>query len=68
MSAWNWAVPVRARILIRDNPLAEVDATAPRGAIGWIQDEADGYLWVDFGKGAISCFPDEVRPATRKPR
>ena len=51
---------VRAICNIADSPLARQDGSAKRGDVGDVEDIADGYLWVDFGSGAIACLPDEV--------
>jgi len=51
---------VRARCPIADTPLARRDASAARGAVGDVEDAADGWLWVDFGRGTIACSPDEL--------
>ena len=52
-----------ARRRIEDSPLAEVDASARRGQRGEVVDVdgVDGYVYVDFGKGAIACTIDEIR-------
>jgi hypothetical protein len=52
-----------ARCTIHDTPLAEVDATALRGERGEVVDvdTIDGYVFVDFGRGAIMCSPEEIK-------
>jgi hypothetical protein len=56
---WDGA-KVKARVRIHDSPLAEDDASARQGESGVIVDIADGWLFVDFGRGVIICHPDEV--------
>lgn len=51
---------VRARRSILDSPLTDYDGSARRGDVGAIQEIADGWLFVDFGRGAILCHPDEI--------
>jgi len=48
---------------IPDSPLATVDGSARRGDRGDVVDVdiLDGYVYVDFGRGAIPCYPDEIR-------
>jgi hypothetical protein len=52
-----------ARCKIYDNPLAAVDSTARRGERGDVVDVdfIDGYVFVDFGRGAIMCLPEEIK-------
>jgi hypothetical protein len=52
-----------ARCTIYDNPLAAVDSTARRGERGDVVDvdTIDGYVFVDFGRGAIMCLPEEIK-------
>jgi hypothetical protein len=53
---------VMARRGIEDSPLAEIDSSCRRGAVGECLDfsESDNLLYVDFGNGAIACYPEEV--------
>lgn len=53
---------VRARCSIPDHPLARIDGSARRGDLGSVDDidTADGLWWVDFGRGAIACTPEEL--------
>jgi hypothetical protein len=53
---------VVARSRIEDNPLAEMDSSANSGDTGLCEDysECDGLIYVDFGRGAIACYPNEV--------
>ncbi len=54
---------VRARQRIQDSPLvAGVDGSATKGQIGNVVDvvPCDGLVFVDFGRGAIACAPDEL--------
>lgn len=52
---------VVAKQRIRQSPLSEAP-DVPRGTSGHIEDEADGYLWVDFGEpyGAVACDAKEL--------
>jgi len=52
-----------ARCTIHDNPLAHVDSTARRGERGDVVDvdTIDGFVYVDFGRGAIACTPEEIK-------
>lgn len=54
---------VKAIVDIEDSPLASEDGSCKRGAIGECEDfsEVDGLLYVDFGRGAIACYPEEVK-------
>ena len=47
---------VQARREIAQSPLSRAPAV-PRGTFGYIQDVADGLLWVDFGglRGVVAC-------------
>lgn len=47
---------------IEQSPLSNAPGV-PRGSVGFIQDEADDLLWVDFGGfyGVVACDPKEVR-------
>lgn len=54
---------VKARHAIEDSPLAEVDGSCARGAVGYCEDFDGEMLYVDFGRGAIMCDPSEVRIA-----
>ncbi len=53
---------VKAVRAIADNPLARVDSSAPRGAIGYVDDiDYTGELiMVDFGRGSIACAASEL--------
>lgn len=51
---------VKAICNIADSPLAKIDCSARHGDVGNVEDVADGYLWVDFGSGAIACSTNEV--------
>ena len=52
-----------ARRNIQDSPLAVVDCSARKGDKGDVVDvdESAGLLFVDFGRGAIACSPEDVR-------
>jgi hypothetical protein len=54
---------VQARLLIEQSPLSDAPAV-PVGTRGHIEDESEGYYWVDFGEpyGVIACAADELRP------
>lgn len=54
---------VIARRNIQDSPLAVVDCSARKGDKGNVVDvdESAGLLFVDFGRGAIACSPEDVR-------
>jgi len=54
---------VIARRNIQDSPLAVVDCSARKGDRGDVVDvdESAGLLFVDFGRGAIACSPEDVR-------
>ena len=54
---------VTARRNIQDSPLAVVDCSARKGEKGDVVDvdESAGLLFVDFGRGAIACSPEDVR-------
>lgn len=54
--------PVTARFRIQQNPLSPAPAV-PRGACGHIEDEADGFAWVDFGGayGVVCCDIRELK-------
>jgi hypothetical protein len=56
---------VRAVRRIFDNPLAKHPSDVERDEIGDVQDvlRVDGLVVVDFGRGAVLCSPDEIRPA-----
>jgi hypothetical protein len=52
----------RAARPVSDSPLAPIDGSVRAGAIGEVCD-VDGcneVVFVDFGKGAIACTPDEL--------
>lgn len=55
---------VRARRRIHDSPLADEDATTPRGSVGTVEDviELDGIVVVEFDSGVLPCSPDEIEP------
>ena len=54
---------VIARRNIQDSPLAVVDCSARKGDKGNVVDvdESAGLFFVDFGRGAIACSPEDVR-------
>ncbi len=54
---------VTARVTIWQNPLAARRLAVPAGSVGHIEDEADGYLFVDFGEpyGTVQCEPADLR-------
>ena len=54
---------VIARRNIQDSPLAVVDCSARKGDRGDVVDvdESAGLFFVDFGRGAIACLPEDVR-------
>lgn len=56
-----WTRPVIARRMIRQCPTS-TDLDVPAGRPGWLQDVADGLLWIDFGDGfgVVPCEPSEV--------
>jgi hypothetical protein len=60
---WRSTETAIARRAIYDSPLASVDASARRGERGDVVDvdDADGYVYVDFGRGAIACAPEEIK-------
>ena len=60
---WANTATAVARHDIPDSPLAEVDAGAQAGQRGDVVDVdyLDGYVYVDFGRGAIPCYPEELR-------
>jgi hypothetical protein len=51
---------VKAKARIYDSPLTEEDGGAHKGEVGIIVEICDGWIFVDFGRGAIICHPDEV--------
>lgn len=55
---------VKARRRIHDSPLAKEDATAPRGAIGSVEDidRLNNIVVVEFESGVLLCDPDELEP------
>lgn len=59
---FNWNRPVVATRKIRQCPLSK-DQDVPAGRRGFIQDIADGLVWVDFGKrfGVVPCESAEIR-------
>lgn len=61
---------VRARRRIEDSPLSAPPAPAARGSIGSVEDiDGSGELvFVDFGRGAIACAPDELAVVAERPR
>jgi hypothetical protein len=54
---------VRAIRSIYPNPLDHDGRIVRRGEVGEIQDEADGFLFVEFGDELAMCDKSEVRPA-----
>jgi hypothetical protein len=62
LKKWTSANVARARVDIQDSPLATDDASARRGAIGNVEDvdRLSGFIYVDFGRGAIACYPEEL--------
>ncbi len=60
---WRSTETAISRRAIHDSPLASADASARRGERGNVVDvdEIDGYVYVDFGRGAIACYPDEIK-------
>lgn len=60
---WRSTETAVARRAIHDSPLASVDASARRGERGDVVDvdELDGLVYVDFGRGAIACYPEEIK-------
>lgn len=52
---------VKAKNKIEQNPLSN-DPNIPKGTIGYIEDEADNLLWVDFGEpfGVVATEYKEV--------
>jgi hypothetical protein len=60
---WRSTKTAIARRSIHDSPLASVDASARRGERGDIVDvdDLDGYVYVDFGRGPIACYPEEIK-------
>ena len=60
---WRSTETAFARRAIHDSPLASADAGAGRGERGNVVDvdEIDGYVYVDFGRGAIACYPEEIK-------
>ena len=65
---WSYHVKYRAVCDIADCPSSREDSSAMKGDIGELQsvDELEGYLFVDFGRGAILCLLSEVRPVSPK--
>jgi hypothetical protein len=62
-SYWRSTETAVARHAIPDSPLAEVDGSARRGEQGDVVDvdELNGWVYVDFGRGAIACAPEEIK-------
>lgn len=62
-SYWRGTESAVARYTIPDSPLASDDAGAKRGQRGNVVDvdDVDGYVYVDFGSGAIACAPEEIK-------
>lgn len=60
---WRSTETAIARRAIHDSPLANVDSSARRGERGDVVDvdDLDGYVYVDFGRGAIACYPEEIK-------
>ena len=55
---------VVAKKNIYPNPLESDGRIVRRGEVGEIQDEADGFFFVEFSDGYISmCDKSELRPA-----
>lgn len=54
---------VKATRRIEPNPLDRNGRAIKRGEIGYIQDEADGFFFVEFGEEIAMCDKSEVRPA-----
>ncbi len=55
---------VAAKKNIYPNPLERDGRIVKRGEVGEIQDEADGFFFVEFSDGYISmCDKSELRPA-----
>lgn len=54
---------VRAVCSIFPCPADRAGRVISRGEIGHIQDEADGFLFVEFGDEIAMCDMSEVRPA-----
>jgi len=63
LDLWRNTATAVARHDIPDSPLAAVDAGAQAGQRGDVVDVdyLDGYVYVDFGRGAIPCYPEELR-------
>jgi hypothetical protein len=63
INQWLHRETATARCTIYDNPLTAVDATARSGERGDVVDVdlIDGYVFVDFGRGAIMCLPKEIK-------
>jgi hypothetical protein len=63
LDRWLNADTAVARYDIHDSPLASEDASARRGQRGDVVDVdcVDGYVYVDFGRGAIACTPEEIK-------
>jgi hypothetical protein len=62
-SYWRSTETAIARHAIPDSPLAGEDSSAKRGQRGDVADvdELDGLVYVDFGRGAIACAPEEIK-------
>jgi hypothetical protein len=60
---WRSTETAIARRSIHDSPLASADASARRGERGDVVDvdDLDGLVYVDFGRGAIACYPEELK-------
>lgn len=58
----NGAGYVVARKTIEQSPLSD-DPPVPAGTRGHVEDDVDGFLWVDFGGpyDVVCCSPEEVR-------
>jgi hypothetical protein len=53
---------VTARVRIRQSPL-DPAPDVPAGTAGYIEDEVDDFVWVDFGTpyGVVACEPGELQ-------
>ena len=62
-SYWRSTETAIARHAIPDSPLAGEDSSAKRGQRGDVVDvdESDGWVYVDFGRGAIACATEEIK-------
>jgi hypothetical protein len=52
----------RSRRRIEQSPLSDAPAV-PRGTAGTVEDESDGWYWVDFGEpyGVVCCDRDDLQ-------